>query len=326
MKRNHTILLVALLSVITGACENKGFDGTPEDPYSSSGSGTNSIVADTVWHNQFTLNKGIRSYTVINEDKDTICYASFYEDGTPELYLSGDGGVGYEFNDNGLPSIVYSFDESAVSYYTLEYGNDVDLIVPVYDCLGPGLYNFAAIHADDELQFSFLPGLSKVTKRTSENKTIWVKKYVYVDSGSSQWMKIYTENQSSGGGTEVDRIEYNGKLPVYSDSLSIDTILFSDGNYIESYRYRYIDENGTEISETCSFRTEGGYMYPENIVQEGGEYRMEYTYSTQGDLKSLILGDAGQQVYNATYEYDSSTNWNVMHFNGMTFTREILYY
>ena len=325
MKMNRSIFYsVALLaSFVVPACENKGFDDEPEDPYSSSGE-SQTLTADTVWLNQFTLNRGIRSMAVLNENGDTVEFASFKRDGTPELYLNGNGGVGYEFDENGRPTVVYGFEGSSASYYQLEYGNDADLLVPVYDNMGAGLYNFAALHTDDARHFSILPGLSKVTKRSADNKTVWIRKYVFVDAGSSQWMKVYSENHYSGGKTKVDRIEYTGKLPAFSDSLSIDTIVFTTDRFLESYRYRYQDENGALITETCRFINDGRFLYPQSTVQDGGEYRVEYRYSTGGNLDRLILD--GQQVYSATYESDASGNGTVMRFNGMTFRRSITYY
>lgn len=325
MMKNVTIYLAALLSAFAVSCENKGFDGEPEDPYSQS-EDKDKIVADTVWFNQFTLNKGIRSMAVLNENGDTVEYASFYSNGTPELYLNNQIGASYEFDENGRPTIVVIVDESSAAIYTLEYSNDADLLVPVYDYLGPGLYNFAAIHADDPHHFSILPGLSKVTKRTSDYKTVWIRKYVYVDAGSSQWMKVYTENSYSGGTTEVDRIEYEGKLPTYSDSLSVDTIIFREDRLIDSYRFRYIDDNGALITETCTFRSAGGFLYPRTTVQEGGEYRVEYRYSTRGNLESVVTGDNADQEYRAVYEYDSSGNWTKMQFSVLSFRRSIVYY
>lgn len=324
MIRNR-IYIVALLAAFAVACENKGFDGEPEDPYSQSGGEQERITADTIWLKQFTVNRGVRSTAVINETGDTVEYASFHSDGRPDVYLSGRGGVRYEFDGNGRPSVVYTLEGSSVFYYTLEYKNDADLLVPVYDNLGPGLYNLAAIHADDSRHFSILAGLSKVTKRSSDQKVVQNRKYVYVDDGKNQWMKVYTENQATGGGTEVDRIEYKGKFPTHSDSLSIDTVIFKGNRLLDSYRYHYTGDNGAVVYETCTFRTHEGYLYPKSTVQEGGETR-EYRYSSQGNLESVVIGDNPGQEYSATYEYDSSGNWTKMQFNGLSFSRNIEYY
>ena len=317
--------MLSILAVLAGACENKGFDDTPEDPYAQSGEESETITADTVWLNQFTRNKGIKAVAVIDEDGDTVEYALFDEKGRPELYLNGQGGVQYEYDEEGRPVVVYTLEGSSVSYYTLEYKNDADLLVPVYDNLGPGMYDMAAIHADDPSHFSVLAGLSKVTKRSQDNKTIWNRKYVYIDGGSKQWMKVYTENQSTSG-TRIDRIEYEGKQPACSDSLSIDTIVFNDSKLLSSYRYHYTDGNGAIVYETCSFRTDGGYLYPKSTIQEGGEYKVEYRYSDRGYLESVILGDDGEHSYPAGYEYDNSGNWIRMQFNGHTFRRMVYYY
>ena len=78
--------------------------------------------------------------------------------------------------------------------------------------------------------------------------------------------------------------------------------------------------------ETCSFRTLGGYLYPLSTVQEGGESRVEYRYTSRGNLESVVIGgDAGQE-YSAEYEYDSSGNWTKMQFDGLSFSRFIEYY
>ena len=326
MMRNRTIYLAALIAAFAVGCENKGFDGEPEDPYSQSGGEEERIVADTIWLRQFTLNKGIKSVTVLNEALDTVEYASFSSDGRPDVYLNGRGGVRYEFDGNGRPSVIYALEGSSVSYYTLEYKNDADLLVPVFDNLGPGLYNLAAIHADDARHFSILAGLSKVTKRSSDNKVLQNRKYVYVDDGKNQWMKVYTENQATGGGTEVDRIEYKGKLPVHSDSLSIDTVIFKGNRLIDSYRYHYTDDDGAVVYETCSFSTYEGFLYPKSTVQEGGETRVEYRYTTRGNLESVVIGENAGQVYPAAYEYDNSGNWIKMQFDGLSFSRSIGYY
>jgi len=324
MKR-YLISLMVVAALLSG-CENQGFDGEPEDPYAENPNDIHRIIPDSVWFDQFTLNKGISSIADLNADGDTVRYCTFDSLGRLSLYMDYLEGLKYTYDAKGRPTTIVKVADEVMTYFNLEYRNDADLYVPVNNDFGFRWCNSASLLADDPGHFSILPGLSRVIRYSSENKAIWSRKYIYVDSGTKQWMKIYTDKFSAGGGIEVDQIEYVGKRPVMSDSLALDTIIYQPNGLFGQVKRHYIDSDGDLMYETCNYQIVNGFIFPESILLEKEGYLMEVTYGANGDVSAITLGTENPATANAVYEYDTRGRWTTMSISNINLWRTIEYY